>query len=401
MTERLYYTDAGVLEFSARVVDVRDLDGKTAIVLDRSAFYPTSGGQPFDTGTLDEARVVDVVDHDDEILHIVDRSIGAGTEVRGSIDAARRLDHMQQHTGQHVLSAAFDRLFQNRTLSFHMGGDVSTIDLAKVQAPEDVERAVDDANRIVWENRPVTVRFASADEARTMGLRKESVREGELRLVDVAEFDLSACGGTHVARTGTIGVVAVTGVEKFKGGLRVSFVCGGRALRSFRGLRDSVAGSVRALSVLPAELPIAIQKLQAESKALRKRVTDLQGSLAFHEAARLLAEARQTAGVSIVAAVIDGWDAAGLKAIASAIIASNPAALALAGSDTPTLVVTGRSASVNPALGIPAAGELVKALTARFGGKGGGTPELAQAGGLVAEPRDVIAAAQELLTPTI
>jgi len=305
------------------------------------------------------------------------------------------------HTGQHVLSAAFDRLFQSRTLSFHMGGDVSTIDLAKVQAPEDVERAVDDANRIVWENRPVTVRFASADEARTMGLRKESVREGELRLVDVAEFDLSACGGTHVARTGTIGVVAVTGVEKFKGGLRVSFVCGGRALRSFRGLRDSVAGSVRALSVLPAELPIAIQKLQGESKALRKRVTDLQGSLAFHEAARLLAEARQTAGVSIVAAVIDGWDAAGLKASASAIIASNPAALALAGSDTPTLVVTGRSASVNPALGIPAAGELVKALTARFGGKGGGTPELAQAGGLVAEPRDVIAAAQELLTPTI
>jgi alanyl-tRNA synthetase len=190
-------------------------------------------------------------------------------------------------------------------------------------------------------------------------------------------------------------------VEKFKGGLRVSFVCGGRALRSFRGLRDSVAGSVRALSVLPAELPIAIQKLQAESKALRKRVTDLQGSLAFHEAARLLAEARQTAGVSIVAAVIDGWDAAGLKAIASAIIASNPAALALAGSDTPTLVVTGRSASVNPALGIPAAGDLVRALTARFGGKGGGTPELAQAGGLAAEPRDVIAAAQELLTPTI
>ena len=170
--------------------------------------------------------------------------------------------------------------------------------------------------------------------------------------------------------------------------------------RSFRGLRDSVAGSVRALSVLPTELPAAIQKLQAESKALRKRGADLQGALAVHEAARLLAEAPQVAGVAIVTAVIDGWDAAGLKAIASAIIASAPAAVALTGSDMPTLVVTGRSASVNPSLGIAGAGDLVKALTSKFGGKGGGTPELAQAGGLVAEPRDVIAAARELLTTT-
>jgi alanyl-tRNA synthetase len=204
-----------------------------------------------------------------------------------------------------------------------------------------------------------------------------------------------------VPRTGTIGVVAVTSTEKFKGGLRVSFVCGNRALRSFRGFRDSVSGSVRALSVLPAELPVAIQKLQAESKALRKRGADLQGALAVHEAARLLAEAARQNGVAIVTAVIDGWDAAGLKAVASAVIASAPAAVALAGSDMPTLVVTGRSASVNPALGISGAGDLVKALTAKFGGKGGGTPELAQAGGLVAEPRDVIAAAHELLTTTI
>jgi alanyl-tRNA synthetase len=306
---------------------------------------------------------------------------------------------MQQHTGQHILSAAFDRLFQNRTLSFHLGVEVSTIDLAKVQSPEDVERAVDDANRVVWENRPVTVRFASADEARTMGLRKESVREGELRLVDVTDCDLSACGGTHVPSTGTIGVVAVTATEKFKGGLRVSFVCGNRALRSFRALRDSIAGSVRALSVLPAELPAAIQKLQAESKTLRKRATDLQGALAVHEAARLLAEAPQKTGVAIVTAVIDGWDAAGLKAIASAIIAHTPAAVALAGSDMPTLVVAGRAASVNPSLGVPGAGDVVKALTVKFGGKGGGTPELAQAGGLVASPQDVIGAARELLTP--
>ncbi len=398
MTERLYYTDAGVLEFEARVVAVREWDGRTAVVLDRTAFYPTSGGQPFDTGVLGEASVLDVVDEGNEILHVLDRALDAGSEVRGSVAASRRLDHMQQHTGQHILSAAFDRLFENRTLSFHMGAEVSTIDLAKPSSLEAVERAVDEANRVVWENRPVAVRFASADEARTMGLRKESVREGELRLVDVTDFDLSACGGTHVPRTGTIGVIAVTGTEKFKGGLRVSFVCGNRALRSIRWLRDAVAGSVRVLSVLPSELPSAIQKLQAESKALRKRATDLQGALAVHEAARLLVDAPRTAGVAIVTAVIDGWDAAGLKAIVSAIIASGPAAAALAGSEMPALVVTARSAAVGPSTGVPGAGDVVKALTAKFGGKGGGTPELAQAGGLIASPQDVIAAARSLFT---
>jgi alanyl-tRNA synthetase len=401
MTERLYYTDAELLEFDARVVTVRDLDGRPAAVLDRTAFYPTSGGQPFDTGALGAVRVIDVVDEGNDILHVLDAALAVGAEVRGAIDASRRLDHMQQHTGQHVLSAAFDRLFRNRTLSFHLGADVSTIDLATGLSPGDVERAVDEANRIVWQNRPVTVRFASADEARTLGLRKESVREGELRLIDVTDFDLSACGGTHVPRTGTIGIIAVSGVEKFKGGLRVSFVCGGRALRAYRDLRDSVTGSIRALSVLPAELPTAIQKLQGESKALRKRASELQGSLAVHEAARLLADAPRVTGVAIVAAVVEGWDAAGLKAIASAMLADRPAAVALAGSEMPTLVVAGRSSAVSPATGIPGAGDLVKALTAKFGGKGGGTPELAQAGGLIASPRDVIAAAQELLTPTV
>ncbi len=398
MTERLYYTDASLLEFDARVVAARDAGGRPAVVLDRTAFYPTSGGQPFDTGTLDQVRVVDVVDDGDDILHVLERALEAGTAVRGAIDGARRLDHMQQHTGQHVLSAAFDRLFQNRTLSFHMGAEASTIDLAKVPSPEEVERAVDDANRVVWENRPVTVRFASADEARTMGLRKESVREGELRLVDVADFDLSACGGTHVPRTGTIGVIAVTATEKFKGGLRVSFVCGHRAVRSFRGLRDSVAGSVRVLSVLPSELPVAIQKLQAEGKALRKRAADLQSALAVHEATRLLADAPRHEGVAVVTAVIDGWDAAGLKAIASAIIAGVPAVVALTGGDVPPLVVVARSSSVGPSTGVPGAGDVVKTLTAKFGGKGGGTPELAQAGGLGASPQDVVAAARELFT---
>src|SRR5262249_9093695 len=150
--------------------------------------------------------------------------------VHGEIDWSRRFDHMQQHTGQHVLSAAFVHVSGAPTVSFHMGVETSTIDLATAVAPADVERAVDEANRVVWDDRAVGVRFASADAARALPLRKESARQGELRLVEVPDFDLSACGGTHVARTGGIGLIAVLGTEKFKGGLRVTFVCGGRAL---------------------------------------------------------------------------------------------------------------------------------------------------------------------------
>jgi alanyl-tRNA synthetase len=338
-------------------------------------------------------RVVDVRDDGDRIVHILESplQVGAGASVRGTIDAARRLDHRQQHTGQHVLSAAFDRVFSNRTVGFHLGAEVSTIDLARVLSAEDVERAVDEANRVVWEDRAVAVRFADAAEAQSMGLRKESTREGWLRLVEVTDFDLSACGGTHVDRTGTIGLIAVTATEKFKGGLRVTFVCGGRALRALRGLRDAVAGSVRVLSVVPDELPASIQRLQADARTLRKRVADLQTALATHEAERLLAAAASTATPGVVGAVLDGWDAAGLKAVGSALIAQAPVVgVLVAGS---AVVVVAHASTSGPR-----AADVVQHLTSRFGGKGGGTGELAQAGGLTGTPLEVVAEAARLIS---
>src|SRR5262249_44364733 len=226
-------------------------DGRTHVFLDRTAFYPTSGGQPFNTGTLGGLRVVDVVDEDGgRIAHVLERGgLSEGQTVTGVIDWPRRFDHMQQHTGQHVLSAAFSRLFDARTVSFHLGDEVSTIDLAKEMKPDQIEAAEVEANRVVWEDRPVAIRFASKDEAAAMPLRKESLRDGTLRLIDVEDFDLSACGGTHVARTGAIGVIAVAGSERFKGGQRLAFLCGGRALRRFGAMRDVLTASVRLLSV--------------------------------------------------------------------------------------------------------------------------------------------------------
>jgi alanyl-tRNA synthetase len=392
MTARLYYTDPYLREFDATVVATTTHDGRAAVVLDRTAFYPTSGGQPYDVGTLSDAHVIEVLDDDEgRVLHVVDRVPGAAA-VRGAIDWTRRFDHMQQHTGQHVLSAAFDRLLGARTESFHLGTEYSTIDLARDLSPADVARAETEANRVVWEDRPVEVRFASAAEAATLGMRKESKREGTLRLIDVQDFDLSACGGTHVARTGAIGVIAVSATERFRGGLRVTFLCGGRALHGFHALRDVVGGSVRALSVLPAELPAAIERLQAEGRDQRRQVKDLQTQLAAHEADALAGTGVEAGAVRLVAAARAGWDAAALKIIAAR-IAERPGHVAVLIGDppaSPIVVARAPDAAVD-------AGAVLKQLVQRHGGKGGGRADLAQGGGLTSPAADVLQSAHELL----
>jgi alanyl-tRNA synthetase len=392
MTERIYYTEPACRSFDAVVTDVVEHEGAPALVLNRTAFYPTSGGQPFDVGRLGTTEVLNTVDAGERVLHVVQRPLDVGEPVRGEIDWVRRFDHMQQHTGQHVLSAAFDRVLDNRTMSFHMGGESSTIDLAREVPPGDVERCVDEANAVVWQDRPVTIRFASPEEAARLPLRKEPVREGPLRLIDVADFDLSACGGTHVARTGEIGLIAVTATEKFRGGTRVTFVCGARALRALRGYRDAIAGSVRALSVLPHELPTAIERLQADGKQARKTIAQLQAQLAVHEAARLIAATPAVGGVRHVSTAIDGWDPAGLKSIASAITAQAGVAAALVGTGLPLAIVVARSSDVTLD-----ANAVVQQLLKRFGGRGGGRAELAQGAGLTGDPKAIAAAADELI----
>jgi alanyl-tRNA synthetase len=392
MTERIYYTEPACRSFDAVVTAVVDHEGAPAVVLDRTAFYPTSGGQPFDTGHLGTTDVLNTVDDGDRVLHVVRAPLAVGDAVHGEIDWARRFDHMQQHTGQHVLSAAFDRLLDNRTMSFHMGAESSTIDLAREISPADVERCVDEANRVVWEDRPVTIRFASPEEAARMPLRKEPVREGPLRLIEVSDFDLSACGGTHVARTGEIGVIAVIGSEKFRAGTRVAFVCGGRAVRALRSYRDAVTGSVRSLSVLPHELPAAVEKIQAESKQARKSIAKLQSELAVHEAARLAARSSEVDGVRRAAHVVDDWDVSGIKAIASSMVAQGPVAAAIVGTSAPIAVVVARSSGV-----AIDANAVLQQLLARFGGRGGGKADLAQGAGLVGDPKEIIAEARRLI----
>jgi alanyl-tRNA synthetase len=393
MTERIYYRDSYCRAFAGTVTRACEHELRPAAILDRTAFYPTSGGQPFDTGRLGDVEVLEVVDVDDEIVHVLSAPLPEGTGIRGEIDWARRFDHMQQHTGQHLLSAAFDRLFDNRTTSFHMGADVSTIDLAREASAGDVERAVDDANGVIWENRSVSVRIASAEEAATLQLRKEPVREGPLRIVEIRDFDLSACGGTHVERTGAVGAVAALATERVRGGTRVTFVCGTRVVRQLRTYRDAVAGSVRVLSVLPPELPSAVEKLQADAHGLRKAIRGLQEQLAAHEAARLVASAGDASGVRVVVEVLEGWDAAGLKSLAVAAAAAGRVAAVLISRDA---IVVARSADVSLD-----ASAILRQLAQRFGGKGGGKPDLAQGGGLKSSAVEIASAARELIRASI
>jgi alanyl-tRNA synthetase len=381
MTLRIYYTEPYRRSFDATVIDVQAANQRSHVTLDQTVFYPTSGGQPFDTGTLGGAAVVDVIDNDDgTVTHVVSGSLRAGDIVSGEIDWARRFDHMQQHTGQHVLSAAFDRLFGVRTESFHMGQQSSTIDLAREVTAAEVVTAEDDANRIVWEDRQVAIRFATADEAAQMGMRKESARSGTLRLIDVTDYDLSACGGTHVDRTGAIGIIAVGSVEKFKGGSRVEFLCGGRALERFRSWKGALSAMQKHLSVPPVDMAASIERMQEDAKSAQRHIRGFQEKLAAHEARALLAKG------SPVVEAIDGWDAHGIKSIAAAITAADPnAVVALFTTTAPSQVVIARGSSSRVD-----AGALLKQLTAKCGGKGGGKADLAQGGSLAAPVSELI-----------
>jgi alanyl-tRNA synthetase len=401
MTQRLYYTDPYARSFDATVQRVERAggrgDARAVVYLDRTAFYPTTGGQPYDTGTLAGIRVVDVQEEEDgRVAHVVEiaasQALTEGQAVHGEIDWERRFEHMQQHTGQHVLSAAFVRLFEAPTVSFHLGAEGSTIDLARELTAAEIAGAEAEANRIVWEDRPVAIRFASREEAAALPLRKDPVREGTLRLIDVDGWDLSACGGTHVARTGAIGIIAVAAWERFKGGQRIEFLCGSRALRRFGGMRDVIAAGVRLLSVAPQELPMTIERLQGEAKDQKRASAALEGELARFRAAELAAAAEPTPAGRLVLRALDS-DAGGLKSVAAAIVSEPGFVAVLLSTSSPSLLVVARSADVSVA-----AQKVVAGLLGKFGGRGGGRPELAQAGGLTGTPDAILDAARGIVT---
>jgi len=388
-THRIYYTDASIATFDATVLSSETVGDRAHVTLDTTAFYPTSGGQPFDMGSLGGRAVLDVVDGDDGVItHVVSGPLESGQAVSGVIDWPRRLDHMQQHTGQHILSAAFDRTCGVRTESFHLGTTTSTIDLAREVTPAEIADAEALASGVVCENRPVRVRFVTEADAARLPLRKEPARSGTLRLVEVEDFDVSACGGTHASQTGEIGLIAVSGWERFKGGSRVAFVCGARALASHRRLRDVVTGLVRQLTVAPEEIGPAVERMQSDARAHLKTIRQQREAAAEHEAAALVESGEDVGGFRRVLVMRSGWDAAALKTLAAAIVMHPGCVAVVVGDDTPAPLVVARAVDV-----AFDAGAWMKHVTDALGGRGGGRPEMAQ-GGVTASADDVLAVAR-------
>lgn len=386
MTERLYYTDPGLLEFEATVAEARDLGGRTALVLDRSAFYPTSGGQLFDTGALEAGAQKLAVSNVEEaqdgtVLHVVDIALPVGTRVRGRIDAARRRDHRQQHSGQHVLSAVFVELFNLPTVSFHMGAESCTIDLdARKLTAEQVRRAEQRANAIIADDRPVRIHFKSRAEAESLGVRKIAPELPDpLRLIEIEGIEYNACGGTHVGRTGEIGGILLRKTENVKQGARVEFVCGGRAVAAARRDFETLTDAAALLSAHIHDLPQQVRKLLDEAKSAGKREKTLLEALAGYRAAEMLSAAPERNGMRVVRARFADQDVAFVKLLAQKIAAATGAgtkvvALLGAGAPQPTAVFS------QPQGGRFDLGALMKDLMAKHGGRGGGNRDMAQGG---------------------
>ena len=390
MTKRLYYDSSELCEFDSVVEEVAPLspdESRPGLILRETAFYPTSGGQVHDTGwlTLDGAellKVTEVADAEDgRIVHYLEAPASmplVGAALRGSIDLERRHDHMQQHSGQHVLSAAFLELYQMQTVSFHMGEDYCSIDLETPSLTSgQIAGAEKRANQIVFENRPLRVRYVSRAEAERLGLRKLPPAErDQLRLVEVADFDLSACGGTHVSASGQIGSILLRKTEKVRQGTRVEFVCGERAVRMARRDYISLSEAAALFSAKLWDVPDQIRKSVEQSKLTRKQYDDALDQLAELMALAALKDQPETNGRKIVVRAFSHRDIGYAKLFAQKVTRAPVPSIALVASavDPPGLVfaqTVGGSADM---------GALLKHVLSSVGGRGGGSRDFAQGG---------------------
>jgi alanyl-tRNA synthetase len=398
MTKRLYYDSSEIHEFDTvveAVAPVSPEESRPTVILRETAFYPTSGGQVHDTGWLaldgdERLRVTEVADAEDgRIVHYLEAPAKlplAGAAVHGSIDLERRRDHMQQHSGQHVLSAAFVELYQMSTVSFHMGEDYCSIDLATPSvSSRQIEGAEKRANQIIFENRPVRIRYVSRAEAEKLGLRKLPPAErDELRLVEVADFDVSACGGTHVGASGQIGSIVLRKSERVRQGTRVEFVCGERAVRMARRDYGALSDAAALFSAQLWDVPEQIRKSIEESKLLRKQKDDALDQLAELMALAALHNQPETNGRKIVVRVFSDRDINFAKLFAQKVTRAAAPAIALVASTVdPPGMVFAQTPTQTPGAATGATadmGALLKQVLSSVGGRGGGSRDFAQGG---------------------
>lgn len=382
MTERLYYDNAYLTEFDATVLSCKAEGEHFLVLLDQSAFYPTSGGQPFDTGSLGNARVVDVNVEDGLVWHTVTQPLCEGDTVHGTIDWARRFDHMQQHAGDHMIAGALHRLMGGVTIGLHISETFSTIDVAMPEgvtriSPEDIRKIELDVNEHIQRNVPIRCWFPEADELATLPLRKDPTVSEHVRIVAIGDDEMVACGGTHPAHAGEIGLVKILSVTPARGKMRVAFVAGQRALLDYLRCHDAVQASAELLSAngdhLAESVSATLKKLRTAESELRK----CRREILFTAAQEYLAQAETLSnGNQLVAQFVEA-DANLLRDLAVKLI-EEPGRIVLLGAmnGKQAIYAFGRSANVKANMG-----ELMRATAVPMGGKGGGRPDFAQGGG--------------------
>ena len=391
--QRLYYQDAYIQTFEANVVERLTFAGRPAVVLDRTAFYPTGGGQPADRGTLNGVPVADVEarPEDGAVIHALAGALPAD-RVTGQIDWARRFDHMQHHTGQHILSAAFVQVAGAHTVGFHLGVESVTIDLDKPRIAPEMRDAVEDfANEVVTRDVPVRAWFPTEAELAGIDLRKEPAVAGKLRVVQVGDVDATACGGTHVARTGEVGIIKVLKLERRGDETRVEFRCGGRALLDYRQKNAMVNKLAAEFTVGGWEIDQAVARLRAELKAVRAELNQARAQQLAHEARALLEAAAEHNGVRVITRTYAGWEARELNRLAAE-LAAHPRTVALLGlAGEKAQLVLARSDDLPHDL----VAALRRALAVLGTERGGGRPAYAAGGGVPADAPQVQAALAE------
>ena len=394
MTERLYYDAPYLVRFSARVVERLEWEGQPAVVLDRTAFYPTGGGQPNDTGVLraadggsaapgggpDDVRVADVVERPEDgvVVHVLARLLDA-QQVEGQVDWERRFDLMQQHTGQHILSAVFLDLFEANTVGFHLSGEYATIDLDRAPlSVEDLSRAEDLANAVVFENRQAVARFVPDEEVPSLPLRKALVHEGPVRVVEIPDLDCSACGGTHIRRTGEIGLIKITRSERRGDETRIEFLCGGRALGDYRVKNAMLMDLAREYTVGHWEVAGLVHRMAGELRESRRELRHARDALLDAEATALWHQGVVAGPARVVHAHLPGRGPDDLKHLAQRLVEHEGTAVLLASGEAGQkgFFTFARSADLDLHMGT-----LVRQACQVIGGGGGGRPEFAQGGG--------------------
>lgn len=397
MTVKLYLEDPYRQNFSAEVIERFEIDGKPAVVLDQSLFYPTSGGQPHDTGTLNDVPVVDVFeDGRRQVVHLLQGQV-AGPEVEGRINWTRRFDHMQQHTGQHLLSQAFIKICDAATLSFHLGDESCTLDVDQAGLDSRTIAAVEDlANRIVCENREVRFHMVAKSELDRYPVRKPPAVEHDIRIIEIEDFDYSPCGGTHCSRTGEIGLIKIRRHENYKGGSRIHFLCGFRSLEDYRNKTAILRQIGDALSSGEGDLPQNIQKMQDELKRLVWEHNHLKKQLLRYESRELSSKCRKLGHINVVEKIFEDRNPRELKLLGQLVLENLPDTVVLFGSKAAgkASLFFQRSEELDIDMG-----KLMQAACTVINGHGGGRPQQAQGGGSeVDKLEEALRSAGDLLT---